>query len=238
MRSVPRAAGGVPSSPRGMSVARSPTFPRPALTSRRASATSRRSSRRPTTSSTGDAARACSRPAPGQRRPPRHAGRGARRRAGRPVPASGPDAGRVAVRRHAAQGSRSPSIYVYEQRYRVPGTERERTQRGFFARLRLEAYGPDAGVLPHERTLERPQRGPLQAAPRDRRQHEPGRRAVRRRLRQRRGTAGGGRRRSARRRRHRRRRRLPSDVGLAGRRATARRASSPEHCSRPPARAR
>ena len=49
-----------------------------------------------------------------------------------------------------------PSAYVYEQRYRVPGTERERVQRGFFARLRLEAYGPDSGVLPHERTLSGP----------------------------------------------------------------------------------
>jgi uncharacterized protein (DUF1015 family) len=49
-----------------------------------------------------------------------------------------------------------PSIYVYEQRYRVPGTDTERVQRGFFARLRLETYGPDAGVLPHERTLSGP----------------------------------------------------------------------------------
>ena len=32
-----------------------------------------------------------------------------------------------------------PSVYVYEQTYRVPGTDVERTQRGFFARLRLEA---------------------------------------------------------------------------------------------------
>ena len=46
-----------------------------------------------------------------------------------------------------------PSIYVYEQTYRVPGTEIERTQRGFFARLRLEALEPGSGVLPHERTL-------------------------------------------------------------------------------------
>ena len=30
-----------------------------------------------------------------------------------------------------------PSIYVYEQRYRVPGTDLERTQRGFFARLQF-----------------------------------------------------------------------------------------------------
>jgi len=49
-----------------------------------------------------------------------------------------------------------PSIYVLEQTYRVPGTDRERTQRGFFARLRLEAFGADSGVLPHERTLAAP----------------------------------------------------------------------------------
>ncbi len=49
-----------------------------------------------------------------------------------------------------------PSVYVYEQTYRVPGTSVERTQRGFFARLRLEAFGPDSGVLPHERTLSGP----------------------------------------------------------------------------------
>ena len=48
------------------------------------------------------------------------------------------------------------SIYAYEQAYRVPGSGAERTQRGFFARLRLEAFEPGAGVLPHERTLEGP----------------------------------------------------------------------------------
>ena len=46
-----------------------------------------------------------------------------------------------------------PSVYVYEQTYVVPGTSTERTQRGFFGRLCLETFGPDAGVLPHERTL-------------------------------------------------------------------------------------
>jgi uncharacterized protein (DUF1015 family) len=46
-----------------------------------------------------------------------------------------------------------PSIYVQEQTYRVPGTNVERTQRGFFARLRLEPLEPGSGVLPHERTL-------------------------------------------------------------------------------------
>jgi uncharacterized protein (DUF1015 family) len=49
-----------------------------------------------------------------------------------------------------------PSIYVYEQTYRVPGTEVERTQRGFFARLRLEPFGTDGGVLRHERTMSGP----------------------------------------------------------------------------------
>ncbi|HET9345605.1 MAG TPA: DUF1015 domain-containing protein, partial [Candidatus Limnocylindrales bacterium] len=46
------------------------------------------------------------------------------------------------------------AVYVYEQAYRVPETDVERTQRGFFGRLRLEPFGPDSGVLPHERTLE------------------------------------------------------------------------------------
>jgi len=49
-----------------------------------------------------------------------------------------------------------PSIYVYEQVYRLPGTNAERVQRGFFARLRLEAFGPGSGILPHERTLAGP----------------------------------------------------------------------------------
>jgi uncharacterized protein (DUF1015 family) len=49
-----------------------------------------------------------------------------------------------------------PSVYAYEQSYRVPDTDLERTQRGFFARLKLEAFGPESGVLPHERTLTAP----------------------------------------------------------------------------------
>ncbi len=49
-----------------------------------------------------------------------------------------------------------PSIYVYEQTYRVPGTSLERTQRGFFARLRIEPFGHGSSVLPHERTLSGP----------------------------------------------------------------------------------
>lgn len=49
-----------------------------------------------------------------------------------------------------------PGIYVYEQTYRVPGTDAIRTQRGYFARLRLEPFGEGSGVLPHERTLAGP----------------------------------------------------------------------------------
>jgi uncharacterized protein (DUF1015 family) len=45
------------------------------------------------------------------------------------------------------------AIYVYEQMYTIPGTDLERTQRGFFGRLRLEPLTADSGVLPHERTL-------------------------------------------------------------------------------------
>jgi uncharacterized protein (DUF1015 family) len=48
-----------------------------------------------------------------------------------------------------------PSLYVYEQTYTVPGSDVLRTQRGFFARLRLEAPG-SGGVLPHEATLSAP----------------------------------------------------------------------------------
>jgi uncharacterized protein (DUF1015 family) len=51
---------------------------------------------------------------------------------------------------------RRAAIYVYEQVYRVPGTDIERTQRGFFARLRLEPLERGSGVLPHERTLAAP----------------------------------------------------------------------------------
>ncbi len=70
---------------------------------------------------------------------------------------------RRAARTHAAWRSDGtlrkdphPSVYVYEQTYVVPGTQTERTQRGFFGRLRLESFGPEAGVLPHERTLAGP----------------------------------------------------------------------------------
>ena len=51
---------------------------------------------------------------------------------------------------------RQPSLYVYEQVYIVPGSAERRVQRGFYGRLRLEPFGPGAGVLPHERTLAGP----------------------------------------------------------------------------------
>jgi len=48
-----------------------------------------------------------------------------------------------------------PAIYVYEQTYRLPGGDGELTQRGYFARVRLEPFDA-GGVLPHERTLAAP----------------------------------------------------------------------------------
>jgi uncharacterized protein (DUF1015 family) len=48
------------------------------------------------------------------------------------------------------------SIYVYEQTYRIPGSDQIRIQRGFFGRLLLENFGPGSGVLPHEHTLSGP----------------------------------------------------------------------------------
>ncbi|HKG56251.1 MAG TPA: DUF1015 domain-containing protein [Candidatus Limnocylindrales bacterium] len=51
---------------------------------------------------------------------------------------------------------RQPSLYAYEQVYVVPGTDEERTQRGFFGRLRLESLEPGSGVRPHERTMPGP----------------------------------------------------------------------------------
>src|SRR5262249_57639943 len=46
-----------------------------------------------------------------------------------------------------------PALYVYEQTYVVPGTSREATRRGVFARVGLEPFGPTSGIRAHERTL-------------------------------------------------------------------------------------
>ena len=49
-----------------------------------------------------------------------------------------------------------PALYVYEQAYTPAGSEVRRIQRGFYARVKLEAFGPGSGILPHERTLSGP----------------------------------------------------------------------------------
>ena len=77
---------------------------------------------------------------PAQRRPTRPARGRARRRAGRSLSTRGADAGRWRSD-GTLRKDPHPSVYVYEQTYRVPGTTVDRTQRGFFARLRLETYG-------------------------------------------------------------------------------------------------
>ena len=61
------------------------------------------------------------------------------------------------------------------------GPTSTRTQRGFFARLRLEPFGPGVGRAPARADDGRAAGGSLQAAPGDRRQHQPDRRPVRRR---------------------------------------------------------
>jgi uncharacterized protein (DUF1015 family) len=50
---------------------------------------------------------------------------------------------------------REPGVYVYEQSHVTEGGA-ERTQRGFFARLKLEPFGPESGVRPHEATMSGP----------------------------------------------------------------------------------
>ena len=45
-----------------------------------------------------------------------------------------------------------PMLYVYEQHY-TANDGASRVARSFFAELRLEDYGPDSGVRPHEHTL-------------------------------------------------------------------------------------
>ena len=75
-----------------------------------------------------------------------------------PTTAIGGRRGRSRPGAPTARSARIPgrAVYVYEQVYRLPGSDDERTQRGFFGRLRLEPFGPGSGVLPHERTLTGP----------------------------------------------------------------------------------
>jgi len=49
----------------------------------------------------------------------------------------------------------TPSIYVYDQEYIVPGVGGAKTRKGFVALLRLMSY-EEGGVKPHERTLAGP----------------------------------------------------------------------------------
>ena len=52
-----------------------------------------------------------------------------------------------------------PLIYVYEQRFALPGAAADagqRVARSFFCRLRLEPYGSGSAVLPHEHTMSAP----------------------------------------------------------------------------------
>jgi uncharacterized protein (DUF1015 family) len=51
-----------------------------------------------------------------------------------------------------------PSLYPYEQTFRLPGqaSGEPMVRRGIFARLELEAFGSGSGVRPHERTLAGP----------------------------------------------------------------------------------
>ena len=73
--------------------------------------------------------------------------------------AAGPDDYRSAARTVAEWRSdgvlrkdREPGVTLHRMTWTTPdGTEAQAT--GVLARLRLERFGPDAGVLPHERTL-------------------------------------------------------------------------------------
>jgi uncharacterized protein (DUF1015 family) len=51
---------------------------------------------------------------------------------------------------------RQPSLYVHEMRWPAGGLRMAGRARGVLTRLRLEAFGPDGGVRPHERTMSGP----------------------------------------------------------------------------------
>ena len=119
------------------------------------------------------------RPPPGERRPPRPAVDRARRRARRALSAGGADARRVALRRDASQG---PAIR--DLRLRADLSRPGHGRRADAARVLRPAAARDvrAGRRGPAATSGRSRaaRGPLPAAAGDRRQHEPGRRPVRR----------------------------------------------------------
>jgi uncharacterized protein (DUF1015 family) len=51
---------------------------------------------------------------------------------------------------------RQPSLYIHEMRWPGEGPRPEGRARGVLTRMRLEPYGPDGGVRPHERTMSGP----------------------------------------------------------------------------------
>ena len=73
-----------------------------------------------------------------------------------------------------------PSIYVYEQTYRVPGTRRRADPARVLRAAASRGVRAGVGRPPARADAAGRARGPLQAAARDRRQHEPGHRPVRR----------------------------------------------------------
>ena len=126
--------------------ARDQSVPRPPLRPGGGRGRRQRSSRRRTTSS-ARLHRALLERHPATRSAwtcPRRSRRGPRRA----LPAGRADARGVALGRDAAQGPPARRSTSTSRSYRVPGTDVERTQRGFFARLRIEPFGPGAGVLP------------------------------------------------------------------------------------------
>jgi uncharacterized protein (DUF1015 family) len=56
---------------------------------------------------------------------------------------------------HVLVKDRVPCVTVHQMRW-ADAAGREQQATGFLCRLRLESFGPDAGVLPHERTLSGP----------------------------------------------------------------------------------
>ena len=165
--------------PSRRSRARDPTLPRPALRSVRRRRP-RRGRRPAVRRHRPGRARAPARPPPGQRRPPRPAAR--TRRATSPTTAIGAPPGRwpPGARTGPCARTRIRRSTSTSRPTACPAPTSSGRQRGFFARLQLEPFGP-GGRRPAARAdAGRAEGGPLQAPAGDRRQHEPGRRAVRR----------------------------------------------------------
>ena len=66
--------------------------------------------------------------------------------------ARSPNGARTASWSRSAQ----PSLYIHEMRWPEGGLRSEGRARGVLTRLRLEPFGPDSGVRPHERTMSGP----------------------------------------------------------------------------------